>query len=264
MDTAVEIRNPNRERVRELIDVTHDARGNFHLTVKEGGEFSAKLLSIALREIPSGEAAIVDTRPCRGLDESLVATLISYRNGSARTLHTTEAGIEKLVTMRLIDRDGTPSAGARFSWRIEKGSPETSLNKRPAKEILEKLAEYLQEQEKPIERATIPAPRLEQLINVTSSGDTVTVTVIAPIRGDHGQLLQDYLQDLGTDKKIVVNLKDLDPDATAAAYCVLMAAKLRKKDGAEPIELQNVPSSLTRVFNPAYSSTLGFALASVG
>jgi anti-anti-sigma regulatory factor len=105
---------------------------------------------------------------------------------------------------------------------------------------------------------------LENLINVATSDDAVTINVIAPIRGDHGQLLQDYLRDLSTDKKIVVNLKDLDADSTAGAYCVLMAAKLRKKDGAEPLELHNVPSSLARVFNPAYSKTLGFALASVG
>lgn len=262
MDTAVEIRNPNIGRVRELIDVTHDARGHFHLTVKEGGEFSAKLLSMALREIPSGEGATVDTRPSRGLDESVVGVLIAHRNGGNRTLVTTEAGIEKLVTMRLLNRDGTSSAG--FSWHIEKGSAEQSLNERPAKEILEKLAGYIRELEKPIERAALPAPRLDQLINVSTTDDTVTITVIAPLRGDHGQLLQDYLKDLSTDKKIVVNLRDLDADSTAGAHHVLMAAKLRKKEGAEPIELHNVPASLTRVFNPVYCSTLGFALASVG
>lgn len=264
MDTAVEIRNPTVEKVRELLDVTQDATGRFHLTLKEGGEFSAKLLSMALREIPSGKSATVDTRPSRGLDESVVGALIAHRNGGNRTLVTTEGGIEKLITMRLIDPDGTSSAGGRFSWQIQKDSPEQSLKERPAKEILEKLAEYVRELDRPSERATFPAPSLENLINVVTKDETITISVIAPIRGDHGQLLQDYLKDLSSDKKVIVNLKDLDADSTAGAYCVLMAAKLRKKEGAEPIELQNVPSSLARVFNPAYCSTLGFALASVG
>ncbi len=264
MDTTVEIRNPTVDRVRELIDVTQDAAGHFRLIVKEGGDFSATLLSKALHEIPADKAATVDTRQCHRLDESVVGVLIAHRNAGNRTLVTTEDGIEKLITMRLIDPDGTSSAGGRFSWQVQKDSPEQSLNERPAKEILEKLAEYIRELHKPTERATVPAPRLDHLINIVTSGDTVTVTVIAPIRGDHGQLLQDYLKDLGTDKKIVVNLKDLDADSTAGAYCVLMAAKLRKKDGAEPIELHNVPSSLARVFNPTYCATLGFALANVG
>lgn len=262
MDTALEIRNPTVGRVRELIDVTQDSTGHFHLTVREGGALSARLLNMALREIPLGDAATVDTRPSRGLDELIVGALIAHRNGGNRTLVTTEGGIEKLITMRLVDRDGASSAG--FSWQIEKGSADQSLNERPAKEILEKLAEYIRDLDKPIERAVFPAPRLENLINVTTAGDTVTITVIAPIRSAQGQLLQDYLKDLGTDKKIVVNLKDLGSDSTAGAYCVLMSAKLRKRDGAEPIEIQNVPSSLTRVFNPALSSNLGFALASVG
>lgn len=137
----------------------------------------------------------------------MVGVLIAHRNAGNRTLVTTEDGIEKLITMRLINPDRTSSAGGRFSWQIQKDSDEQSLNERPAKQILEKLAECVRELDQPIKRAVFPAPSLENLINVATSDDAVTINVIAPIRGDHGQLLQDYLRDLSKDKKSLLTSK---------------------------------------------------------
>jgi hypothetical protein len=157
--------------------------------------------------------------------------------------------------------DGIPHAVPGFSWQVETNSSNQPTSTRPAIQILNKLASYIEELEKPREHPTLQVPRLEDLISVDCKDDTVKVTVIAPIRGDHVQLLQDYLQSNHTDKHVVVDLKDLGADSISGGHCVLMAAKLRKKAGARPLQLENVPSSLARVFNPAYSQTLGFAIS---
>jgi len=267
MDTAVEIRNPLLSRLQQFIDVTTDDSGRFHITVKEGGDFGAKLLGIALKALPHGTSCTLDTRSCGGIDESIAGVIILRRQDGERTLITTNTGIEKLATMRLvtIGSDGTPVAAPLFSWRIETSSTnQPTSSGRPATEILNTLANYISELEKPVERPTLRAPSLDDLIAVTSDDQMVKVTVTAPIRGDHAQLLQDYLRGLDKDKKVVVDLKGLGADSTTAGHFVLMAAKLRKATGAQPLELQNIPSSLARVFNPTFSATLGFALANVG
>ena len=266
MDTAVEIRNPLLSRVQQSIDVTKDDSGRFHVTVKEGSDFGAALLNIALKALPDGAPFTLDTRPCGGIDESITAVIISRRQGGDKTLLTTDTGIEKLATMRVlrVGADGIPRAIPGFSWQIETTSSIQPTAGRPATEILNTLANYISELERPVERTILRPPSLEGLIAVTSNDKMMKVTILAPIRGDHAQLLQNYLRDLDKDKKVVVDLKDLGADSTTAGQCVLMAAKLRKTAGAQPLELQNVPSSLTRVFNPTYSATVGFTLANVG
>jgi len=267
MDTAVEIRNPLLSRVQQFIDVTKDDSGSFHITVKEGSNFGAALLNIALKALPHEAPCTLDTRPCGGIDESIAGVLISRRQDGEKTLITTNTGIKKLATMRFvtIGSDGTPVAAPGFSWRIETNSAnEPTSSGRPATEILNTLAKYISELEKPVERPTLRAPSLDGLIAVTSDDQMVKVTVTAPIRGDHAQLLQDYLRGIDKDKKVVVDLKGLGADSATAGSWVLMAAKSRKAAGAQPLELQNVPSSLTRVFNPIYSATIGFTLANVG
>jgi hypothetical protein len=246
MNTAVEIRNPLVSRVQQSIDITRDDSGRFHLTVKEGHDFGAALLTIALKALPEGASFTLDTRPCGGIDESIAAVIISRRLDGNKTLLTTEAGIRKLSTMRFVtvDSAGTPHALPGFFWQIETSPPNLPINARPDTAILNKLASYIEELEKPRERTTLSASCLETLIAVVSNEDTVRVTIIAPIRGNHGQLLQDYLQNIDTNKRVVVDLKDFGPDSTSGGHCVLMAAKLRKKDGAEPLQLENVPSSL--------------------
>jgi len=266
MDTAVEIRNPLLSRVQQFIDVTTDDSGRFHITVKEGSNFGAALLTIALKALPDGAPFTLDTRPCGGIDESIAGVIISRRQDGEKTLITTNTGINKLATMRFvtIGSDGTLVAVPGFSWRIETTSLNQPNSGRPATEILNTLANYIRELEKPVERPTLRAPSLDDLIAVTFDNHMVKVTVTSPIRGDHGQLLQDYLRGLDKDKKVVVDLKGLGADSTTAGHWVLMAAKSRKAAGAQPLELQNVPSSLARVFNPTFSATIGFSLANVG
>ncbi len=264
MDTSVEIRNSFIEKVREFIDVTQDGAHHFHVTMREGGNFSAQLLSKALHAVPKDAAISLDIRACGGLDESIAGAIITHRRGDGRTLITTDAGIARLISMRFLNQEGTPRPGTEFSWKVLTSMPDGALDKRPATEILQNLAGYLQELDRPSEKLISHAPALEQLVSVATTDNMISVKVMAPIRGDQSQLLQDYLKNLPPDKRLLVDLQELGPDSTTSGYGVLMAAKIRKKLGATPLEVVNIPASLARLFNPEYSATLGFTITDPG
>lgn len=262
MNTSLEIRNPLVDKVRQVIDVTHDESGRFHLSVKEGRNCTALLLSKALASVPKNAAIVLDTRECGGIDESIAGAIITHRQGGNRILVTTESGVERLRTMRFLNHDGTPRPGSGFSWQTHTCAPAQTTAMRPADAILQELATVIQELERPPERVAPQTPSLDQLISVDTTDNAVRVAVLAPIRGNYAELLQDYLRNLPVDKKVVIDLQGAGPDSTTAgAYGVLMAAKLRKRLGATPLEVVNIPPSLEGAFNPNYSVTLGFSIA---
>lgn len=263
MVTAVEIRNPLIDRVREHIDVTKDDSGRFCLTINQGGEFTATLLTRAIDALPPGSPFTVDATATSALEESVIGVIIARRNGQERTLVASNEGIEKLARMRLVttESDGSVRFMKTGSWQIERCEEQTSMPGHPAMDVLKGLAAYVQQLEKPIERPIMRAPSLESLITVDEQGDTVKVTVVAPIRGEHGQLLQDYLRALDSDKKVVVDFGATEDCSHQSGQFVLMAARLRKSAGAPPVEIRNVPDSLSRVFNPSYGPTIGFTLS---
>lgn len=263
METAVEIRNPLIARVRQHLDVTQDDSGRFCLTVNQGGEFTATLLKKAIDALPPGRPFTLDTTPPGALDESVIGVIIARRNGQERALLTSGEGLAKLTTMRLVttEPDGSPRFMSACSWQIENRGAEHAISGHPAMDILKTLADHIQELERPRERPILRAPSAESLITVDARGDTIHVTVMAPIRGEQGQVLQDYLRGLDGTKRVVVDLRDIDGDSSKVGHYILMAAKQRKQAGAQPLELRNIPESLIRVFNPSYGHTIGFTLS---
>jgi hypothetical protein len=263
MAILVKTLNPLIARIRTHLDVTRDASGRFSLTVNQGGEFTATLLAKAIDALPQGSPFTLDTTATGALEESVIGVILSRQNGQERTLCTSNEGLAKLITMRLVTKgaEGSPSFVTSCSWQLKNSSPGHTISGYPAMDVLGALANYVQELEKPIERPSLRAPNLETLITVDDQGDTVRVTVTAPIRGEYVQLLQDYLSNLDTRKKVVVDYGGTLECPPQGGYCVLMAARRRKNQGAPALEIKNVPESLTHVFNPSHALTIGFILA---